>query len=109
MKPVVFLGDSLGRVRAFPDRARRDAGFQLDRVQRGLEPDDWKPMTSVGPGVREIRVRDVSGAFRVVYVATFTDAIYVLHAFQKKTQRTSSRDLALASARLGEIKHGARR
>jgi phage-related protein len=106
MKPVVFLGDSLGRVRAFPERARRNAGFQLDRVQRGLDPDDWKPMAAIGSGVREIRVRDATGAYRVVYVASFAEAVYVLHAFQKKTQRTSARDLALAQLRFRELKHG---
>jgi len=106
MKPVVFLGDSLDRVRAFPERARRNAGFQLDRVQRGLDPDDWKPMATIGSGVREIRVRDATGAYRVVYVASFAEAVYVLHAFQKKTQRTSARDLALAQLRLRELKRG---
>jgi phage-related protein len=109
MKSVVFLGDSLDNLRAFPERARRDAGFQLDRVQRGLDPDDWKPMTTVGPGVREIRVWDASGAFRVVYVASFEEAIYELHAFPKKTQRTSPRDLALAQSRFRELKRGAAR
>jgi phage-related protein len=84
MKPVVFLGDSVARLRAFPDGPRRDAGFQLDRVQRGMDPDDWKPMKSIGPGVREIRVRDAAGAFRVIYVATFAEAVYVFHAFQKR-------------------------
>lgn len=106
MKSVVFLGDSLDRIRAFPEKARRNAGFQLDRVQRGLDPDDWKPMTSVGSGVREIRVRDASGAYRVVYPASFADAVYVLHAFQKKAQRTAARDLALAQSRFRELKQG---
>jgi phage-related protein len=104
VKQIEFLGDSLSRLRAFPNRARREAGFQLDRVQRGLDPDDWKPMKGVGQGVREIRVRDTSGAFRVVYVATFCEAVYVLHAFSKKTQRTSLRDLAVAQSRFGEMK-----
>ena len=104
---MVFLGDSLARLRAFSDRPRRDAGFQLDRVQRGFDPDDWKPMASVGPGVREIRVRDSSGAYRVVYVANLVDAVYVLHAFQKKTQKTSTRDVALAQIRFSELKRGA--
>jgi phage-related protein len=108
MKPVVFLGSSLDDLRAFPERARHDAGFQLDRVQRGLDPDDWKPMQSIGPGVREIRVRDVSGAFRVIYVATFADAVYVLHAFAKRTPRTTQRDLALAQSRLKQLRSGAR-
>ena len=79
MKPVEFLGNSLDSLRGFPKQARRQAGFQLDRVQRGLEPFDWKPMPSVGSGVREIRVRDEAGAYRVLYVAKFEDAVYVLH------------------------------
>lgn len=105
MKPVVFLGDSLDRLRAFPQQARRNAGFQLDRVQRGLDPDDWKSLTIIGSGVREIRVRDTTGAYRVVFVANFAEAVYVLHVFQKKTQRTSPRDLALAQSRFRELKH----
>ena len=106
MKPVVFLGDALDRIRGFSQTARRDAGFQLDRVQRGLEPDDWKPMATIGSGVREIRVRDMTGAYRVIYIASFADAVYVLHAFQKQTQRTSQRDLALAQSRLRQLKRG---
>lgn len=108
MKPIVFLGDSVVQLRAFPDGPRRDAGFQLDRVQRGLDPDNWKPMQSIGPGVREIRVRDSAGAFRVVYIAAFAEAIYVLHAFQKKTPRTSARDVALATSRYRELKRSIR-
>ncbi len=100
MRPIVFMGDSLAVLRGFPEDARREAGHQLDRVQRGLDPDDWKPMTTIGAGVREIRVRDRSGAFRVIYVAAVGDAVHVLHAFQKKTQRTAQRDLDLAVARL---------
>ena len=97
MKPVEFLGDSLDRLRAFPQGPRRDAGFQLDRVQRGLDPDDWKPMKSVGQGVREIRVRDESGAFRAIYLATLPDAVYVLHAFQKTQKNFCTRSDACAS------------
>lgn len=108
MKPIVFLGDSVVQLRAFPDGPRRDAGFQLDRVQRGLDPYNWKPMQSIGPGVREIRVRDSAGAFRVVYIAAFAEAIYVLHAFQKKTPRTSARDVALATSRYRELKRSIR-
>jgi phage-related protein len=74
MKPIVFLGDSRERIRDFPERAWRRAGMELRQVQFGLAPSDWKPMTSVGPGVREIRVRDARGAFRVVYVAAFAEA-----------------------------------
>ncbi len=104
MKPVIFIGDALESLRAFPERARRNAGFQLDRIQRGFDPDDWKPMTTVGSGVREIRIRDISGAYRVIYVASIAEAIYVLHAFQKKSQRTPPRDLTIAKARLAELK-----
>jgi phage-related protein len=106
VKPIVFLGDSLVRLRAFPERARREAGFQLDRVQRGLDPADWKPMKTVGAGVREIRVRDAAGAFRVIYLAALPEAVYVLHAFRKKTRRTSPRDLELAKSRFRELKRG---
>jgi phage-related protein len=103
MKPVSFLGDSLDELRSFPDDARRDAGFQIGRLQRGLDPNDWKPMKTVGPGVREIRVREASGAYRVIYIATLEDAVYVLHAFRKKTQATSKRDLDLATTRFKEL------
>src|ERR1700735_2008264 len=100
MKPVVFLGDSLRRVREFPEDARRTVGHELRDVQFGDEPSDWKPMPSVGAGVRESRVRDASGAFRVIYVAHLEAAIYVLHAFQKKTQKTPQHDVDLARERL---------
>jgi len=103
LKPVEFRGDSLDRLREFPSDARHEAGFQLERVQRGLEPFDWKPMPTVGSGVREIRVREDSGAFRVLYVAKFADAVYVLHCFQKKTQATAKRDLDLGTARYREL------
>jgi len=108
VKPIVFLGDSLEVIRRFPEAARREAGFQLDRVQRGLDAYDWKPMKTVGPGVRELRVRDAAGAFRVIYIATFADAIYVLHAFQKQTQRTAKRDLDVALSRLRDLMRGRR-
>ncbi len=106
MKPIAFVGSALDELRSFPTNARREAGYQLDRVQRALDPDDWKPMTSIGPGVREIRVRDESGAFRVIYIATLADAVYVLHAFQKKTQQTAKRDLGIATKRLRQIFQG---
>lgn len=102
MKSIAFLGGSLDDLRGFPTIARRDAGYQLDRVQRGLDPDDWKPMRSIGAGVREIRVREAAGAFRVIYVAMFADVVYVLHAFQKKTRQTAKRDVDLAASRWRE-------
>jgi len=103
MKPVRFLGDSLQCVRDFPVDARQDAGYQLDKVQRGLQPDDFKPMPTIGRGVEEIRIRDDAGNFRVIYPARLADAVLVLHAFQKKTQRTSQRDIELAKARFREL------
>ena len=98
----MFLGSSLDDLRGFPADARRQAGYQLDRVQRGLEPSDWRPMSSIGAGVREIRVRERAGTFRIIYIATLADAVYVLHAFQKKTRQTAKRDLDLAASRLRE-------
>lgn len=102
-KSVVFLGWSLVDLRAFPLSARRAAGYQVDQVQQGGEPDDCKPMTTIGLGVREIRIRDQDGAFRVIYIAKLPDAIYVLHCFQKKTQRTSQHDLAIATERYRDL------
>lgn len=99
MKPVRFVGSAKNDLSAFPKSARNRAGHELFMVQVGREPDDWKPMTSVGQGACEIRVRDPEGAFRVVYVASFEDAVYVLHAFQKKSRKTSRSDLKLARRR----------
>jgi phage-related protein len=90
-------------LRAFPLRVRREAGYQLDQAQNGREPDDWKPMNTVGQGVKEIRIRDEAGAFRVLYVAKLADAIYVLHCFQKKTEKTSKADVELAAKRYREL------
>ncbi len=103
MKPLRFLGDSLKRLREFPEDVRQDAGYQLDRVQRGALPDDFKPMPAIGKGVEEIRVWDDSGTYRVIYTARLADAVYVLHAFQKKTQTTSRRDIDLARTRYTEL------
>ena len=97
MKPVRFLGDALQCLRDFPVDARQDAGYRPDKVQRGLQPDDFKPMPTIGKGVEEIRIRDDSGSYRVIYNARFADAVFVLHAFQKKTQRTSQREIAISA------------
>lgn len=102
-KPIEFRGSALGDLRAFPQAARRDAGFQLDRIQCGLEPENWKPMSGIGAGVREIRIADAGGAFRVIYVAKSAAAVYVLHCFQKKTQRTRVSDIDLATRRYREL------
>ena len=103
MKSVDFIGDALDALRAFPIGARQEAGFQLDKVQRGMEPDDWKPMTSIGAGVKEIRIWDEAGTFRAIYVAKLADAIYVLHCFQKKSQETGRGDIAIAKRRYKEL------
>ena len=108
MKPVRFLGDSLKSIRDFGEDARRDAGFQLDRVQRGLEPLDFKSMPAIGRGVQEIRLWDETGTYRVIYTARLADAVYVLHAFQKKTQAASKRDIDLARIRWAELMKEAR-
>ncbi|MFM0174977.1 type II toxin-antitoxin system RelE/ParE family toxin [Paraburkholderia sediminicola] len=104
VKPLKFCGSSLDDLREFPLSARRDAGHQLDQVQRGRDTDDWKPMNTIGPGAREIRIREADGAFRIIYVAKFDDAVHVLHCFQKKTQKTSKADLELATKRYREMK-----
>ena len=102
-KRVEWLGDSLRQIREFPAEAKREAGYQLERVQAGKDPEDWKPMPSVGLGVNEIRVRVDGGAFRVIYLAKFAEAVYVLHAFQKKARKTPKRDLDLARQRFREL------
>jgi phage-related protein len=103
MKPITFLGDSLKAVRGFPDDARRDAGFQLRRVQRGQQPEDFKPMPVVAIGVEELRVWCEEGTFRVMYLARLPEAVFVLHAFQKKTQATPQADIELAAKRYREL------
>lgn len=102
-KPIEFLGDALDSLRSFPVGVRREAGFPADKVQRGGEPDDWKTMRTIGAGVREIRVRDEAGAFRVIYLAKLADAVIVLHCFQKKTEQTSDKDIDLARKRFREL------
>jgi phage-related protein len=102
-KELKFRGNSLEELRDFPVTARREAGHQLDQIQHGLEADDWKPMTTIGAGVREIRIFDEAGAFRVVYVAKFAEAVYVLRCFQKKSQKTSQHDIDIAAQRYREL------
>lgn len=102
-KPVAWLGSTLADVRAFPKQARERLGYALDRVQRGMEPVDWKPMPSVGAGVHELRV-GIGRQFRVIYLARYPEAVYVLHAFEKKSQKTTQRDLDLARKRLALVR-----
>lgn len=98
-KQIRWVGSSYDDLLVFPKDARKEAGFELGKVQAGLDPTDWKPFEDVGAGTREIRIRDVSGIYRVMYVARFEEAIYVLHCFLKKTQATRKQDKAVASAR----------
>jgi phage-related protein len=98
-KQIRWVGSAYDDLLAFPKDFRKETGFQLGKVQAGLEPADWKPFEDVGAGTREIRVKDTSGIYRVMYVAKFEEAIYVLHCFQKKTQVTSKQDKAIAGAR----------
>ena len=102
MKNLKFIGTCLDDLKAFPPEVRRAAGFELDTLQRGLQPSDWKPMKSVGAGAYEVRLH-VSGEWRVIYVAKFSNAVYVLHAFQKKTQKTRQQDIEIARSRYRQI------
>ncbi len=101
-KDLNWKGSSYKDLLSFPEQARREAGYQLGFIQLGFEPSDWKPMSSIGSGVREIRIH-VEGEFRVIYIAKYEEAVYVLHAFQKKTQRTPKRDIDIAKTRLREL------
>lgn len=106
MKPLQFLGDSLKCLREFPKDASKNAGYELDRVQNGLQPTNFRPMPTIGRGVEEIKVWDESGQYRVIYTARKAEAIYVLHAFQKKTQQTSQGDIDIAKQRFAQLVRG---
>ncbi len=103
MKELYFAGSSLDELKGFPVDAKREAGFQLNRVQNDLEPENWKPLKTVAAGVREIRIRCADGAYRVIYTAKVGNAVYVLLAFQKKTQKTPQKAIELAKKRLKEV------
>jgi len=101
-KPILWIGSSLQDLRAFPEDARRRAGFELRRVQQGLQPTDWKPMANVGTGVEEIRI-GTGQEHRVFYVARFEELVYVLHAFEKRSRKTPARDIEVARDRLRQV------
>jgi phage-related protein len=101
-KPINWIGTSKDEVGSFPEDARRKAGFQLRRVQRGEDPVDFKPISTIGKGVQEIRIR-TEDAYRIFYVAKFDEAVYVLHAFQKKTQKTSKQDINIGQQRYQQM------
>ena len=102
MKKIIWLGITHQLIKEYPIDVRKEIGFNLDRVQRGLDPRDWKPMIGVGTGVKEIRIHE-ENEYRVLYVAKFEEAIYVLHSFVKKTQATSKKDIEIAKKRYAEI------
>ncbi len=102
MRTVIFEGSSLEMIRNFPDDARNRAGYEIDRVQRDLEPENWKPFPSIGQGVREIRIQ-LGQQYRVIYIAKFDNKLHILHAFQKKTQKTRKADIELAKSRLKKL------
>ena len=104
-KEIRWVGSSYADLLDFPVEPRRAAGFELGKVQAGLDPTDWKPFNDVGAGTREIRLRDASGIYRVMYVTKFEEAVYVLHCFQKKAQTTSPQDKAIAEARYRAVIH----
>src|SRR5262249_9371940 len=101
LKPVEWIGDSLKQVRKFAKPVRQQVGYELELVQHDMDPSDWKPMTSVGPGVREIRIH-VEGEHRLFYIARLRHSIYVLHVFRKKSRKTPKAEIALARARFQE-------
>jgi phage-related protein len=98
-KPIDWRGSSLDDLREFPEAARKRAGYGLRKLQLGELPDDWRPFPEAGPSVNEIRIDSQDGSFRVMYVAKFEEAIYVLHSFQKKTRKTSRNDIEIARTR----------
>ena len=103
MKEIKWIGSSYGDLLSFPKDAKKEAGFQLDKVQRGCDPSDWKAMPSIGVGVKEIRIHS-SNEYRIIYLAKYAGSIYVLHSFVKKTQQTSKKDIDLVKERLKSIK-----
>lgn len=102
-KEIYWVGTSYKDLLAFPDEAKKDAGYQLHRVQNGLDPEDWKPFQKIGSGVKEIRIRSDKNIYRIMYVAKFAEKIYILHAFQKKTQQTSLHDIEIAKTRYNSV------
>jgi phage-related protein len=103
MKEVIFVAGSKRRLKSFPDEARTDAGHQLWLVQQGRDPDDWRPMQTIGTGAREIRIHKPH-EHRVIYVARFEECVYVLHAFEKKTRQTAQHDIEIARVAYAEVK-----
>ena len=102
-KTLYWVGTSLDDLKGFPLNIKRDAGYQLDRVQSGNDPDDWKPMKTVGAGVREIRLKGTDGIYRIFYVVVTDSSVYVLHAFKKTSQKTPKKDIDKCINRFKEV------
>ncbi|MDT8403259.1 type II toxin-antitoxin system RelE/ParE family toxin [Sulfuriflexus sp.] len=102
MRKLLFEGDTLALIRQLPDDARHRAGYEIDRVQRDREPENWKPFPAIGQGAREIRIQ-VSRQYRIIYIAKFADTVHVLHVFAKKSQKTRKSDIEIAKNRLKEV------
>lgn len=102
-KRLVWIGDSLEELKRWPKGVIQDAGAALLAVQDGREPSDWKPMTIIGPGVKEIRLRGDQGQYRILFVAKFAEAVYVLHSFEKKTQKTAQKDINAGVRRYNDL------
>ena len=100
-KPIYWVGTSYKDLLSFPDEVKREAGYQLHLVQNGFEPENWKPIQTAG--VKEIRISEEGNAYRIIYIAKFSERIYVLHSFKKKTQKTSSKDINIAKTRYNAI------
>ena len=103
MKPLHFVSSSREDMKELPESARETAGHQLFKVLQGKEPDDWKPLPTVGVGVQEVRVWDESGTYRMLYVAKFEEAVYLLHVFEKRSQKTAKGDVQLAKSRYTDL------
>lgn len=102
MRKVVFEGNTLKTIRQLPDDVRHRSGYEIDRIQRGKEPENWKPFSTIGQGAREIRIQ-VDRQYRIIYIAKFEDKVHVLHVFEKKTQKTRKSDIEIAKNRLKEV------
>jgi len=102
-KDLYWCATSLEDLRRFSLSARKTAGFELHLVQHGEDPSDFKHMRSVGRGVFEIKVSEEGQAFRILYIAKYAEAVYVLHAFEKKSQRTKKKDIEIAKRRLRDV------
>src|SRR6185503_7379344 len=102
MKTITWLGDTHSKIKSCPDIVRQQIGYNLDKVQKGMDPCDWKPMNSVGKGAKEIRIHE-ENEYRVFYVAKFEESVYVLHSFVKKTEQTTQKDIELGKKRYAEM------